>query len=184
MFIKEKLSYLLSWWTQTILAFNSGDFAVNGNANLSVNQKLNNIFPRTFLYTFRKESPEAVTGGVLLEKVFLGILQNSQEKYLCHSLFFTKACNFMKKETLAQAFSCEFCDICNNIFFTEDLRATVSNMVLNMAQIVLKQFNIFFYSSLLFQGLVKSLTWWLHEPTWPGWNPVLFSRDPGSRNFS
>ena len=64
----------------------------------------------------------------------------------------------MKKETLAQAFSCEFCDICKNIFFTEDLRATVSNMVLNMAQIVLKQFNIFFYSSLLFQGLVKSLT--------------------------
>ena len=64
----------------------------------------------------------------------------------------------MKKETLAQAFSREFCDICNNIFFTEDLRATVSNMVLNMAQIILKQFNIFFYSSLLFQGLVKSLT--------------------------
>ena len=178
MFIKEKLSYLLFSWTQTTLAFNSGHFAVNGNANLSVNKKL------TFLYTFRKESPEAATGGVLLEKVFLGILQNSQGKHLCHSLFFTKACNFMKKEILAQVFFCEFCEFCHNIFFTEDFRATVSNMVLNMVQIVHRQFNIFFYSSLLFQGLVKNLAWWLHDPSWLGWNPVLFSQDPGSINSS
>ena len=27
------------------------------------------------------------------------------------------ACNFIKKETLAQAFSCEFCEISNNTFF-------------------------------------------------------------------
>ena len=33
-----------------------------------------------------------------------------------------KACNFIKKETLAQVFTCEFCEIFNNNFFTEHLR--------------------------------------------------------------
>ena len=28
-----------------------------------------------------------------------------------------KACNFIKKETLAQVFSCEFCKISKNFFF-------------------------------------------------------------------
>ena len=34
------------------------------------------------------------------------------------------ACNFIKKETLAQVFSCEFCEIFKNTFFTEHLRLT------------------------------------------------------------
>ena len=37
-----------------------------------------------------------------------------------------KACNFIKKESLAQVFSCEFCEISKNIFFTEHLWATAS----------------------------------------------------------
>ena len=52
---------------------------------------------------------EAATGGVLSEKVFLEgleILQNSQ------------ACNFIKKETLAQVFSREFWEISENTFLT------------------------------------------------------------------
>ena len=28
-----------------------------------------------------------------------------------------EACNFIKKETLAQVFSCEFCEISKNIFY-------------------------------------------------------------------
>ena len=32
-----------------------------------------------------------------------------------------QACNFIKKETLEQVFSCEFCEIPRNIFFTEHL---------------------------------------------------------------
>ena len=36
------------------------------------------------------------------------ILQNSQEN--------ASACNFIKKETLAQVFSCEFCEISKNTF--------------------------------------------------------------------
>ena len=38
----------------------------------------------------------------------------------------TSACNFIKKETLAQVFSCEFCEISKNTFFTGHLWATAS----------------------------------------------------------
>ena len=37
-----------------------------------------------------------------------------------------KACNFIKKETLAQVFFCEFCEISRNIFSTEHLQTTAS----------------------------------------------------------
>ena len=45
------------------------------------------------------------------------------------SLFFNKvalACNFIKKETPAQVFSSEFCEISKNTFFTEHLWKTAS----------------------------------------------------------
>ena len=42
-------------------------------------------------------------------------------KHLCQRLFFNKvaglACKFIKKESLAQVFSCEFCEISKNTFF-------------------------------------------------------------------
>ena len=38
-----------------------------------------------------------------------------------------KACNFIKKETPTQLFSCEFCYILKNTFLTEHLRVTVSD---------------------------------------------------------
>ena len=74
-----------------------------------------------------------------------GILKNFAKfigKHLCQSLFFNKvaglrpqpavsasvstswylkACNFIKKETLEQMFSCEFCEISKNTFFIEHL---------------------------------------------------------------
>ena len=34
---------------------------------------------------------------------------------------------FIKKETLAQVFSCEFCEISKNIFFKELLQLTASD---------------------------------------------------------
>ena len=67
-----------------------------------------------------------------------GVLKNFAEltgKHLCQSLFLNKveggcfliklqaeACNFIKKETLAQGFSCDFCEIFQNTFFTEHLQ--------------------------------------------------------------
>ena len=51
-------------------------------------------------------------------------------KHPCQSLFFNKvaACNFIKKETLAQVFSCEFCVISKNTFSTEHLWPTASHI--------------------------------------------------------
>ena len=53
-----------------------------------------------------------------------GVLRNFTKftgKHLCQSLFFNKvaglAYNFIKKETLAQMFSYEFCEISKNTFF-------------------------------------------------------------------
>ena len=37
-----------------------------------------------------------------------------------------ETCDFIKKETLAQLLSCEFCEISKKTFFTEQLRTTVS----------------------------------------------------------
>ena len=37
-----------------------------------------------------------------------------------------RACNFIKKETLPQVFSCEFCKISKDTFFTEHLWMSAS----------------------------------------------------------
>ena len=54
-----------------------------------------------------------------VKKVFLEISQNLQENTCARVSFLIKlqACNFIKKETLAQVFSCEFCEISKNTFF-------------------------------------------------------------------
>ena len=63
-----------------------------------------------------------------------GVLRNFSKftgKHLCQSLFFNKvagqACDFIKKETLAKLFSCEFCEVSKSTFFTEHLPVTASN---------------------------------------------------------
>ena len=57
--------------------------------------------------------------------MFLEISQNSQENPCARVSILLKlqasACNFIKKETLAPGFSCEFCEISKNAFFTEHL---------------------------------------------------------------
>ena len=45
-------------------------------------------------------------------------------KHLCQCLFFSKVANFIKKKTLTQVFSCEFCEKSKNTLLTEHLRAT------------------------------------------------------------
>ena len=52
-----------------------------------------------------------------VKKVFLEISQNSRESTSARASFLIKACNFIKKETLAQVFPCEFCEISMNVFF-------------------------------------------------------------------
>ena len=60
---------------------------------------------------------EAATKGVL-KKVFVEISQNSQENTCVRDSFLIKFIkNFIKKESLAQVFSCEICEVSKNIFF-------------------------------------------------------------------
>ena len=71
-----------------------------------------------------------------MKKGVLKISQNSQEN-TCASVSFLimlRLDAFIKKETLAQLFSCEFCEICKNTFFREHLQTTASkaNLVLYM----------------------------------------------------
>ena len=72
---------------------------------------------------------EAATGGFL----FLEISQNSQENTCTRVSFSIKlqssVCNFIEKETLAQVFSLEFCDIYKKTFFTEHFWATASALM-------------------------------------------------------
>ena len=68
------------------------------------------------------------TGGILWKKVFLEILQHSQEKICARVSFLLKLkasgcnCNFIKEKTLAQIFSCEFCKLLRTLFLTEHLQ--------------------------------------------------------------
>ena len=62
--------------------------------------------------------------------------------------------NFVKKEALAQVFSCEFCEISKNIFFTEHL-ATASEIhqVIHLSEVMKFYFFGFDYFRQLFEIL-------------------------------
>ena len=71
------------------------------------------ILKRVFLRSSHRRC--SVRKGILSNfGIFIG-------KNLCQSLFYNKvaglAYNVIKKETLAQAFSCEFCKTSNNTYF-------------------------------------------------------------------
>ena len=57
---------------------------------------------------------DAVGQMYSVKKVFLEILQNSQENTCARASLLIK---LIKKETLAQVFSREFCEIFKNVFF-------------------------------------------------------------------
>ena len=73
---------------------------------------------------------EAVIQRCSVKKVFLEISQNSHEKHLHQSLL-PEACNFIKKETRAQVFSSEFCEIFKNTYFYRTPLVAASEMLLN-----------------------------------------------------
>ena len=74
---------------------------------------------------FQKQPPELFYKKGVLKKFlkFTG-------KHLCHSSYLIKlqaeTCNFIKRETLVQVFSCECSEFFRNIFFREHLRVTAS----------------------------------------------------------
>ena len=68
--------------------------------------------------------------------IIKGVLRNFAKftgKHLYRRLFFNKvaglrAASLLKKETLAQVFFCEFCEISKSTFYYKHLRMTVSDM--------------------------------------------------------
>ena len=66
---------------------------------------------------------EAAAQRCSVEKVFLEISQNLHENTCARVSFLIKpkAYSFIKKENIAQVFSCEFCEISKNTFFIEQL---------------------------------------------------------------
>ena len=59
-----------------------------------------------------------------VKKVFLEISQNSQENTCARA----STCNFVKIVTLAQVFSCEFCNISKNTFFYRTVLESASTL--------------------------------------------------------
>ena len=58
---------------------------------------------------------------------FVEFLRTPFLQNLRRLLLTIEACNFIKKETMAQMFSCKCCGIFKNTFFTEHLRTTASD---------------------------------------------------------
>ena len=85
--------------------------------------------------------PEAVVRRCSIEISILKNFTKFTGKHLCQSLFFNQV---VKKETLAQVFSCEFCEIFKKKVFTENLRTTASEQLLNVSTKKCKYFFHFF----------------------------------------
>ena len=69
---------------------------------------------------------EKVTGKHLLQGLFFNKVADLRSATLLKRRLWPKACNVIKKETLALVFYYEFCEISKNTLFTEHLRATAS----------------------------------------------------------
>ena len=98
----------------------------------------------SFMPLLQKNKPqtrEAVVRKCSVKKMFSEISQNSQENICARVSFLIKLQalgNFIKKMTLAQVFSCEFCKISKSTFFTEHLQATASVLFKVMLTFCLK----------------------------------------------
>ena len=78
-------------------------------------------------FWFKSLNDRSSRPEVFCKKIVLRNFTKFTGKHLCQSLFIkSEACNFIKKETLAQVCPCEFCEISKNTFFIEHLWATAS----------------------------------------------------------
>ena len=68
---------------------------------------------------------EAAVRRVLLKKCVMRNFEEFTRISLLINLL-TLICSFIKNKSLAQVFSCEFCDICKSPFFAEHHRTTAS----------------------------------------------------------
>ena len=92
----------------------------NRNAFKSMSNVYNiAFFPKISFFTKKLYYTGAVARSCSVKKVFLEISKNSQGNTCARVSFLIKlpeTCNLIKKEALAQVFSCKFCKISKNIF--------------------------------------------------------------------
>ena len=106
---------------------------------------------------------EAVVCRCSVKKVCLGILQKSWENNCLRVR--PQACNFIKKETMAQVFSCEFCKISKNTFFIEHFWRTV--FVLHLRFTMFRRFAQRKANILKNSKIKTFLTLAIHVLLWP-----------------
>ena len=88
--------------------------------------------------------------------MFLKILKNPESLFKWS--FRPQVCNFIKKESLlAQAFSCVFCEMFKNTFFTEHLRTTAAKAK-NVSHMMGLVFRIFIIK--ITKNISKNTTFW------------------------
>ena len=77
------------------------------------------------------EITKAVVQSCYVKKLFLEISQNSQESTSIRdsAQVLDLACNFIKKESLAQVFSCKFWEISKNNFFYRTPQVAASKII-------------------------------------------------------
>ena len=88
--------------------------------------------------------------------MFLKILKNPESLFKWS--FRPQVCNFIKKESLlAQAFSCVFCEMFKNTFFTEHLRTTAAKAK-NVSHMMGPFSRIFIIK--ITKNISKNITFW------------------------
>ena len=117
------------------------------------------------MYTWALYS-EAVVRRYSVKKVFLEILENSQE----NTCTWDKDCNFIKKESLVQLFSCEFGKIYKNTFFyrTPLVAASVYSLAAHGVSAILR-----------LHGVSMESPWTAHRVSailYPRSRPLLISK--------
>ena len=105
-----------------------------------------------------------------------GVLRNFTKftgKHLCQSFFFNKAvglglraCNVIKKETQAQAFSCECCEISKNTF----LQNTTGRLLLVFLSKTLRRLKTFLRTSMSQERLNNLMLWTTYNEWLDGLN--------------
>ena len=71
-------------------------------------------------------NPTKFTGKHPCQRLFFNNVAGLRPATLLKKRPWPQACNFIKKETLVQVLSCEFCEISKNTFFREHIWTTAS----------------------------------------------------------
>ena len=77
----------------------------------------------------QKHPPEAFCKNLCSCKFLKNYRKTSVPETLFKKRLWLQACNFIKKETLVQVFSCEFCEISKNTFYIQN---TSERLLLNI----------------------------------------------------